>query len=73
ITAPAIRRLARLAGVKRTSRNMHEEARGTLKIFLQGVVRDAALYTKHGHRSTVTSLDISFALKRNRWTLYGSG
>ncbi|KAJ7671774.1 histone-fold-containing protein [Mycena rosella] len=73
ITKPAIRRLAQRGGVKRTSRTIYEEMRGALKIFLQDVVRDAALYTQHGYRSTVTSLDILYALKRSGRTLYGFG
>ncbi|KAJ7499994.1 histone H4 [Mycena latifolia] len=73
ITKPAIQRLARRGGVKRTSSMMCEDMRGALKIFLEGVVRDAALYAEHGYRSTVTSLDILYALKRNGHTLYGFG
>ncbi|KAJ6562742.1 histone H4 [Mycena vulgaris] len=71
ITKPAIRRLARRGGVKRSSGKIYEEMRGALKIFLEGIVRDAVWYTQHGYRSTVTSLDIWYALKRNGRTVYG--
>ncbi|XP_037375045.1 uncharacterized protein LOC119251855 [Talpa occidentalis] len=41
ITKPAIRRLARRGGVKRTSGLIYEETRGVLKVFLENVIRDA--------------------------------
>ncbi|KAJ7841605.1 histone-fold-containing protein [Mycena olivaceomarginata] len=73
ITKPALRRLARRGGVKRTSHSIYDDMRGALKIFLEGVIRDAALYTEHGYRTTVTPLDVMYALKRNGVTLYGFG
>ncbi|KAK7050544.1 histone H4-like protein [Favolaschia claudopus] len=71
VTKPALRRLARRSGVKRISSKMYEDMRGALKIFLTDVIRDAALYTGHGYRTTVTPLDIAYALKRQGQTLYG--
>ncbi|KAJ7745366.1 hypothetical protein B0H16DRAFT_1462866 [Mycena metata] len=50
ITKPALKRLARRAGVKRSSNRIYEDARGALKIFLQGVIKDAVLYTRHGYQ-----------------------
>src|SRR6218665_2747117 len=44
ITKPAIRRLARRAGVKRISGLIYEENRGVLKVFLDKVIRDAVTY-----------------------------
>ncbi|KAJ6452469.1 hypothetical protein C8R45DRAFT_882927 [Mycena sanguinolenta] len=73
ITKPVLRRLARRCGVKRISSLMYDDMRGTLKKFLEGVIRDAALYTGHGYRTTVTQLDVMYALKRNGTTLYGFG
>ncbi|KAF8169616.1 histone H4 [Mycena galopus ATCC 62051] len=73
ITTPAFRRLARCGGVKRISRPIYDDMRGVLKIFLEGVIRNAALYTEHGHRTTVTQLDVIYALKRSGTTLYGFG
>ncbi|KAJ6587719.1 histone-fold-containing protein, partial [Mycena sp. CBHHK59/15] len=70
ITKPVIRRLARRGGVKRSARLMYDEVRGALKIFLEAVIKDAALYTQHGQRSAVTRLDILYALKRSGRTLY---
>ncbi|KAJ7452761.1 hypothetical protein B0H11DRAFT_1741657, partial [Mycena galericulata] len=60
-------------GVKRASHTTYDEMRGALKIFLQHVIHDASLYTAHGHRTTVTPLDVMYALKRNGLTLYGFG
>ncbi|KAF7340546.1 Histone H4-like protein [Mycena sanguinolenta] len=73
ITRPVLRRLARRGGVKRISGLMYDDIRGILKIFLEGVIRDAALYTEHGYRTTVTQLDVLYALKRNGTTLYVFG
>merc|ERR1712087_843839 len=72
-TKPAIRRLARKGGVKRTSGLIYEETRGVLKVFLENVVRDAVTYTEHAKRKTVTALDVVYALKRQGRTLYGFG
>ncbi|KAJ7847200.1 hypothetical protein B0H13DRAFT_1907396 [Mycena leptocephala] len=68
-----LRRFARRGGVHRTSRSIYGDMRGALKIFLEGVIRDAALYTQQGYRMTVTYLDVVYALKRNGMTLYGFG
>jgi histone H4 len=50
ITKPALRRLAQRGGVKRISGLIYEDMRGALRIFLEGAVRDAALYTEYGYR-----------------------
>ena len=73
ITKPAIRRLARRGGVKRISGLIYEETRGVLKVFLENVIRDAATYTEHARRKTVTAMDVVYALKRQGRTLYGFG
>ncbi len=73
ITKPAIRRLARRGGVKRISGLVYEETRGVLKVFLEGVIRDAVTYMDHAKRRTVTAMDVVFALKRSGRTLYGFG
>ena len=52
---------------------IYEEIRGVLKSFLEGVIRDAATYTEHAKRKTVTSLDVVYALKRQGRILYGFG
>ena len=71
ITKPAIRRLARRAGVKRISGLIYEETRGVLKVFLENLIHDAVIYTEHAWRKTVTALDIVYALKRQGRTVYG--
>ncbi|BBG97909.1 Histone superfamily protein, partial [Prunus dulcis] len=77
ITEPAIRRLARKGGVKRingliyeTSKSLSNFTRGVLKIFLENVIRDVVTYTKHARRKTVTAMNVVYALKRQRRTLY---
>ena len=71
ITKPAIRRLARRGGVKRISSLIYDEGRTALRDFLRKVIKDTVLITESGRRSTVTSLDVVHALKRNGKTLYG--
>ncbi|KNH04993.1 histone H4 [Perkinsela sp. CCAP 1560/4] len=71
ITKPAIRRLARRGGVKRISGVMYEEVRGILKGFVEGVVRDSVTYTEHSKRTTVTALDVVYALRKRGRMLYG--
>lgn len=73
VTKPAIRRLARRAGVKRLGGPIYEEVRASLKVFMQDVLRDAVAYTEHAKRKTVTALDVVYALKRHGRTLYGFG
>ncbi|KAL6736000.1 hypothetical protein Aduo_006397 [Ancylostoma duodenale] len=71
ITRPAIRRLARRAGVKRISERIYVETRGVLKVFLERVIHDAVMYTEHAKRKTVTVMDVVYAVKRQGYTLYG--
>ena len=71
ITKPAIRRLARRAGVKRICGNIYEETRSVLKKFMEDILRDAVTYTEHARRKTVNVLDVVCALRRNGRTLYG--
>ena len=73
ITKPAIRRLCRRGGVKRISGLIYEESRGVLKVFLEGVIRDAVTYTEYRRAKTVTAMDVVYALKRQGKTLYGFG
>ena len=71
ITKPVIIRLAQRGGVKRISGLIYEETRDDLKVFLDNVICDAATYTEHAKRKTVTAMDIVYALKRQGRTLYG--
>ncbi len=73
ITKPALKRLARRAGVKRLSGLIYEESRGVLKEFLTNLLLNAILYTEHAKRKTVTAMDVVYALKRQGRTLYGFG
>ena len=73
VTKAAIRKLARRGGVKRISGLVYEETRSVLKVFLEGVIRDALTYTEHAKRKTVTAMDVVYALKRQGRTLYGFG
>ena len=73
ISKPAIRRLARRAGVKRISGFIYQETRGVLRRFLQNIIRDTVTYTEHAKRKTVTAMDVVYALKRQGKTIYGFG
>ena len=71
ITKPAIRRLARRGGVKRISSQVYDETRSILQLYLEDVVRDAATYSEHSRRKTITALDVVYALKKKGKTLFG--
>jgi len=73
VTAPAIRRLAHTAGVKKISGLIYEEIRGVIKSYLEKVIRDSVTYTEHARRKTVTVADVAAALARQgRPILVGS-
>lgn len=71
IKNPAIRRLARRAGVQRVSGLIYEDTRAALKLFLDSVIRDSITYTENARRKTITVMDVMYALKRRGHTLYG--
>ncbi|XP_038644681.1 histone H4-like [Scyliorhinus canicula] len=71
ISKPAIRRLARRGGVKRISGLIYEETRKVLVVFLENVIRDAIICTEHAKRTTITAMDVVYALKRQARGLYG--
>lgn len=73
ISNAEIRRLGRRGGVKRISRMVYPEIRGTLTLFLQDVIRSATTYTEHARRKTVTARDVVYALKSSGKTIYGFG
>ncbi len=73
ITKAAIRRLARRGGVKRISGMIYEETRTALKVFLENLVKDSAIYAEHALRKTVTAMDVVHACKRQGRPLYGFG
>jgi len=74
ITKPEIRRIARRAGVKRFGGpRVYDEARHSLREFLQTVLRDVFAFTEHSRRMTVSVNDVLYALKRRGMTLYGHG
>ncbi|WKX94414.1 hypothetical protein Q1695_011573 [Nippostrongylus brasiliensis] len=73
LSKPAIRRLARRAGVKRISGFIYEEVRDVLRSFLRSVIQDAVIYCEHSRRTTVTTMDVVYALKRRGHTIYGFG
>jgi len=73
ITKPAIRRIARRAGVKRISGLIYDYTREILKSFINKLVFATVNYTEHAKRKTVTALDVVYALKKRGLTIYGYG
>lgn len=71
ITRPAIRRMARRAGIKRISATLYPDVQERIVEFLDRVLRDAIIITEHSKRKTVSVLDVLQALKRRNVTLYG--
>lgn len=71
LTKPALQRLARRAGVKRTYSSVYGEARNAMHAFLQRILQDTTTYMAHCHRKTVTTMDVIYALKRHDALVYG--
>ena len=73
LTDPAIRRLLRKGGVTRTNGDIYQEARDVAKAFLTMILKDAITYTDHAARKTITTMDIKYALDRNKIKYYACG
>ncbi|KAL3427408.1 histone H4 [Phlyctema vagabunda] len=71
ITKPDIRRLARRGGVKRISHPIYDEARASLKLYLETILRDCVTIIDGMQRKTVTVTDVIFVLKRIGRPIYG--
>ena len=65
LSRPALRRLARRAGVKRINAGIYDEAPTAMRSWLGKIIRDAVTLTEHSRRFTVTINDVLMALKRN--------
>jgi histone H4 len=52
---------------------IYDETRIILKMFLEGIIRNAVTYTEHARRKTVTAMDLVYSLKRQGRTLSGFG
>jgi histone H3/H4 len=61
---PALKRLARRAGITRLSQDTYAAARQVANQFVKRVVDNALLVTKHAGRKTVTCQDVLFSLKQ---------
>ena len=73
VSKGAIRRMAYRAGIRRISGIMYEETRGLLKNFVERIVKDSVTYCEHTKRTTVTVLDVLYALRKRNKHLYGYG
>ncbi|KAI5086713.1 histone H4-like, partial [Silurus meridionalis] len=67
----AIRYLVHRLGVKHIPRLIEEGTVVELKVFLENIICEAVTYIKHAKRKTVTAMDVVYALKGQRPTLYG--
>lgn len=63
ITKPAIRRLARRAGVKIIGGLIYEEIRGVMKVKLENLMRDVVSITQDKNKKTVTADEVSLAIQ----------
>jgi len=68
---PEWRRLARRAGCKRIAHSTYSALEEKMDAFTKQILHDAMRYTDHSRRKTVTTMDISLALKRNKCPMYG--
>ena len=65
LNRPALRRLARRAGVKRIDVGIYEEGPLAMREWLKKIVMDSVTFTEHAKRATVTINDVLMALKRH--------
>lgn len=70
LAKPAVKRLARRAGIKRMSGETFDTVRDQLDVFITKIVKDCMLYMNHGRRKTVTSGDVLCALAHNGRKMY---
>ncbi len=63
ITHPAIRRMARRAGVKRLRGVVYPATQDKLIAYLDELTRGAVIFTKMGGRKTVTAPDVGHMLE----------
>uniref|UniRef100_A0A2K6SIK0 Histone H4 n=1 Tax=Saimiri boliviensis boliviensis TaxID=39432 RepID=A0A2K6SIK0_SAIBB len=56
-----------------TSRVSPSPPAGWLKVLLENLIRDAVTYREHAKGTTVTAMDVVYALKCQGRTLYGFG
>lgn len=66
-------KLMRRGGVAHNSALIYEESRGVLKVQLENVLRSAVTYMEHDRSSSVTSQDVSRALKDHGCPVWGCG
>lgn len=63
ITAPAIARICQTAGIKRISKQVYEEVRGVMKVYVENTLRDALVFCEHARRKTLQEGDLDAALQ----------
>ena len=73
ITKSAIRHLMRKGGIKRTNRDVYEEVRACLKVFVNQIIEPAINYAEYDQRKTVKISDVSRGLRHLGKTMYGVG
>lgn len=66
IRKPAIKRLARRAGVKRLSDETYKVTLQIANDFVKNVIKNSLLMTQYAGRKTVTTRDVLFALKQTQ-------
>ncbi len=69
-TKPAIRRLARRAGVKRIGGSMYDKVKTELEEYTGKLLQAALNYTECGKRKTVMVIDVISAAKQQGTTYY---
>lgn len=70
LTNPAMRRLARRAGIKRIRADFYATIRGETKGFLEKLIHNATTFVEHAKRTTVTHRDIKEGLRILGTTAY---
>lgn len=70
LSKPAVRRLARRAGVRRLSGGVYQETSRALRSFLYDILKQSIVYCEYANRKTVTVNDVQMAAKNLGTPLY---
>lgn len=64
ISKPAIKRIARRAGVKRVGAGCFAEINSAGKSYIKDILKIACVYATHAKRKTISCTDVLYSLKR---------
>jgi histone H4 len=68
----AMRVMGKRGACKRFAKSLYSAYRDFISNVLQQLITDAAVYTTHAKRKTITTVDFAHAIRHNNLMLYGA-